>query len=641
MKRRIRLLCYFVLFGVGCLFVWNIRFEPKLKMKVIYALSMENSTTCEIFFDMGDGYEPKADIVAETDDGTYSGYQQELYFEIPRQYHAAQGVKLVFNSHEPQRLKSIELYQNGVCVEKLSINQIWEQFDLEPEDCVRLEAPYLIMDVRESIVTLSAGPEFMERFNRVQNEFGKVRWNLTGFLALVLLIAVYIDCGCKKGKALLKKLYLMAAEHGEELSAYVTEWILPGLLGLAMLLVFLMAYKSPLYAHPDENVSRMAIDYYMGRWLPTSFDSNWVSGTFSAMGHARLTEPTGYYFFAGKLGWLISFLTDSPVYYRMLNVLLFVVLCMFAISKRRTHPWLMLCVAVNPQLWYIASYATSDMWDYFWGFFIIWEIGYEKSLLNAWLNGEKKKAWKGLLLSGFLFANLFLGKKNYWIILMFTFFAFLIRLFFEKAQPKINLFVRYMGSLFTTGVFLVIVAGIRRLGIWFYASRDIHEGINALDPVFASAEGTLVNMRGQGYTLKEMLDRGFFSELWRSFTGDYGWLEYWGSSLYHWLFGLVLLLCVGILLYTLRGCGRQRLLESILVVALWGGMVLLVIYQCWTGDYEPQGRYLLPCLLLWGYLCRMAGERPWKKAGWAACLLGLNLLSVYSFLFVGMENLVF
>lgn len=187
----------------------------------------------------------------------------------------------------------------------------------------------------------------------------------------------------------------------------------------------------------------------------------------------------------------------------------------------------------------------------------------------------------------------------------------------------------------------MIVAGIRRLGVWFYASRDSHESINALDPVFASVEGTLVNMRGQGYTLKEMLDRGFFSELWRSFTGDYGWLEYWGSSLYHLLFGLVLLLCMGILLYTLRRRGRQRLLESILVVALWGGMVLLVIYQCWTGDYEPQGRYLLPCLLLWGYLCRMAGETPWKKTGWTACLLGLNLLSIYSFLFVGMENLVF
>ena len=640
MKRGIRLLCYLLLFGLGCFFVWNWQPESDLKMKIVYALSMENSTECQLFFDMGDGYGMKEAMTVKTDENTYAPYQQELYFDIPRQYDSAQGMKLVFNSHEPQRLRSIELYHNGVCVEKLSINQIWKQFELTPVSCVSLEAPYLIMDVRESVVSLEAGPVFMDRFRQAYGDVTKVRWNLTGLFVLLLSAAVLFDCCCKKGQAALKRRYLAVMKHGEELSAYVTTTILPVLLGLAMFLVFLMACKSPIYAHPDENVSRMAIDYYMGRWLPTSADSNWVSGTYSAMGHSRLMEPTAYYFFAGKLGWLVSFITDSAVYYRMLNVLLFIILCVFAISKRRSQPWLMLCVAVNPQLWYIASYATSDMWDYFWCYWVIWEIGYAKSLLRVYLNGEKG-AWKGMILSGFLFANIFLGKKNYWVILLFVFLIFLIRMCFEKIRPRISLFVRYVGILLTTGAFVGIAAGIRKFGVWFYAKRDVLEGINPIDPKFISGESTLVDMRTQGYTLKEVFDRGLLDELWRSFTGDYGWLEYWGSFRYHLLFGLILLLSVGILLFLLRTCGLQCRLEAVSAVAIWGLMVLMVIYQCWTGDYEPQGRYLLPCLLTWGYLCAAIGEKPWKKLSWAGCLLGLNLLSVFSYLFVGLENLVF
>lgn len=63
-----------------------------------------------------------------------------------------------------------------------------------------------------------------------------------------------------------------------------------------------MAMGSNFNTHPDEWVTRKAIDYYLLHWIPPDIRDEAIADTFSAYGYSRLEELSIYYFLAAKLG---------------------------------------------------------------------------------------------------------------------------------------------------------------------------------------------------------------------------------------------------------------------------------------------------------------------------------------------------
>lgn len=175
------------------------------------------------------------------------------------------------------------------------------------------------------------------------------------------------------------------------------------LLSLAIVMaVFVMSLFSITYGHPDEDETRGSIDYYLAHWGLPDFDDVSLQNAYSNYGTVRLTERSFYYILAGKFGWICKNIFHISAYYRMFNVLLLVLLVAWILAKGRKDKWMFAFLFATPQLWYLFSYATSDAWDIFIGFFVVTEAIREDGLIaDAWKEGFSWRQFGGMLLYAF------------------------------------------------------------------------------------------------------------------------------------------------------------------------------------------------------------------------------------------------
>ncbi len=417
----------------------------------------------------------------------------------------------------------------------------------------------------------------------------------------------------------------------------------PVLLFGVWVLIITMAAISRENSHPDEYVHMSAIAFYQDHWAPPVIDDPAIRHTFSAYGVSRLNNGEIYYLFAGKVYSFIK-IFNVPDYLalRLFNACLFGLIVLYTIRNRYAR-MVALPFLVSSQLWYTFSYCGSDAFSLFVIFLTGCEVINPRSLLHRYLKGD---GWGARILGfvalSFLLGTVFLLKNNFLPFAVFFYIVLLAKLFlteeffWEKKAAILRLVL-------ITCVGLGI-CGVRVGADYLINGFDRREKIDRLAeklaiPMYKSStelqkKNTTLLRKARGTTIKELIviDR-FFEQSFRSCFGVYGYFTIKGPQVYYDLvrwFGIFLLATV--LAAIFRGGGLLGSGLAIVALGLSVGLVGVSLYHSWTIDFQPQGRYLLPILpifgVLYGWNYQVINRRLLIFA-----VTPMFLLAAYSFIF--------
>lgn len=414
----------------------------------------------------------------------------------------------------------------------------------------------------------------------------------------------------------------------------------------------LMTFLSKHYAHADEYVTRAAIDYYLGGYIPPASASHWQAGTRSLHGFSRLNETTLYYFFAGKVGWIFKEFFHIQKYYRMIGLILLAVVLVTCWRRRKNNKFLFITIAITPQIWYLFSYATSDHWDWFWGFWILIITLDTDSVLYRAIEkrGTLRQCCLYMVLCAALFAQMFLGKENYLIVLTLPLINLMIYWIYNT-RCNLRVLACYLIILIIS---LGINAGIKnfpREGTPYSVEMTEEETQNLLE-----SRDIFIDTARREYASDAPVKRGvaFWDMLWdyaymptpallfTSAIGYYVWNSLWGGTLYS-LIMLMLYIAIGIgMLFSMtterKWDVKLRMISSGLLAVVSFSVALL---YCYYVTYQPQGRYILPIFLILGYAAAYAENFTHSRFyNWSVimCYLAGSWCFVYAGLYAMHQN---
>lgn len=409
----------------------------------------------------------------------------------------------------------------------------------------------------------------------------------------------------------------------------------------ALLVVVVIGIFSDLGLHPDEWDVKSCLDYGMTHFLPPDMRDAEVANTYSGYGYTKLDNYTWYFFIAGKIALLFKTLFYALPYYRIPNILLFAAIALIVVRNVKEKKWLMVAFGICVQAWYIFSYTTADALDFFWSFIAVYELSVENSLLYRTVGTQKltRRSLPGFLLLGTLFGMIALGKPNYLSILALAFFVLVFKLARENDKGKRSVLWRNY----------FIIVGIFVLTFAFRASFDlIHYGFdkasveeqmaieycspdkNPLTP--AEEQNVSWHMMSKGATLKDFFAENpqWFAMSYKSFCGITQLTD--TDTWYYVLMGF---LYAGIFISIAVCTFRQRdnfwgKAEFIVGTLLMIGGIVASVLNSYIIDSQAQGRYLLPLILIAGYLASRTPEL-FEKKYFRALLMLAGFLSVAFF----------
>lgn len=538
-----------------------------------------------------------------------------------------------YDSYEEIYLKSITVSLHGYHFRTLTPEMILENFRPN-QDIKRLQ----VEEQGLNVMTGGLFPALIPTENFLKELANAQAWiSLCNLLVFVLLYTAvywylfrYIDL-------------LHHHSYGDVLDAAL------GLIGIAALLLswniaFTSAYGGTI--HPDEMQTRAAVDYYRTHLIQPDVRSDFVAETVSGYGMTRLSEINLYYVLAGHYANLCSF----KMSFRAFGMLLFLILLCFVLKYMRKERYLAVLFFATPQLWYLFSYATSDAYDYLMTAFVVYEVLAEESSLNRIFREPfSKRRIFGYLWNGFLFANVLMAKKTFYLVLLTVFLLLLYKLIFAEKEQKRKLIANYAALL---GIAFGIVL-LRSLPDFYY--YGIHKGeavrqvIEATawpeykpsTPAAAQAASTLLYEKGVSL-------KGFFTEwnfngtLLKNYFGCYSIYSLEAKTWYYVLMGVLytaLFAAVGVLFH--RKCTQEAAAGKEAAVrkmrwkyrTMWGMialMYLMTIYNAYFVDFQPQGRYLFPALP--ALACQISLSREISENKIVRTLIVMiAALSLYSF----------
>lgn len=232
----------------------------------------------------------------------------------------------------------------------------------------------------------------------------------------------------------------------------------------ALVLAFTGAFTGSSEINPDESESIYSVQYYTENWkVPDARELD--REAYSVFGTARLTELNLFYMLAAQIARFFTFEHAA----RLFSVFLFAGLLYFLFWNLKKNRYLLCALFLTPQVWYLYTYCTSDALDFAVGVLVLYETANPDGMLNRLVRGgiNRKNIWKVLLL-GFLFANIFMSKQNYYV---FAIYAFLILLTDLFSAPKEERGKRFRVYLSLAGAALLIL-GIR------YIPEFLHYGVH-------------------------------------------------------------------------------------------------------------------------------------------------------------------
>lgn len=406
--------------------------------------------------------------------------------------------------------------------------------------------------------------------------------------------------------------------------------------GAVLLMIFTAVYGDH-RLNPDEWESRDAIRYYekVDHVLPPDVRDEDVSSTIGTYGTTRLAEKTPYYFYAGKLASLFS----GEHVERLFGLCLGIGLAVFVLARLRKNRYLTAVFFLTPQVWYLYSYCTSDALDYAVSVVVLYQLACEQSMLNRLLQkGAQKKDWWRLLLLGLLFGHVMLAKANYYVILIYAFFMLLVPFLEADREKKRQL----LGSYFWIVLAALAVLGVRYLVDFLHYGFDkdavimqIREaravdGLRPQDPPEAQAWSFQMYRKGVPFW-KMFTEYGLLGSLLHSAAGVYGGMKIQGPRWYYLAMGavyVVLYVLTGISVWKKGGKSGRR--KWILLHVTAAVSFLLVLYNAYFVDFQPQGRYLLPVFIMAGQGLS-CGRGLTEKRIFQVLICTAAVLSLYSF----------
>lgn len=502
-----------------------------------------------------------------------------------------------YNTFEELYLESIQIRVHGETVVKMDAEMMMEH--LTPNDGIQ----DMMLTEQGVYLTTSSDQPVLQLSEELQGQIGRMS-SFMSILNLVFFVLIWTF--------LYWYLFRVLNLRNDHSYNNLLDAVL-GIVGIAaMLLAWNIAFTSGYGGtiHPDEMQTRAAVDYYRTHWIQPDVRSDFVATTVSGYGMTRMSEINLYYLFAGKFANLCGFTMS----FRALGMLLILILGCFVLKNIKKERYIAILFFATPQLWYLFSYATSDAYDYLFTVFAAYEVLSENSALNRILRqpfkGRHIPAYLGV---GFIFANLLMAKKTFYVVLATIFMLLLYRLIFAEKDVRKKLFVKYL-CLLGTAFAIVLMRYYPDFGYYgLHKGAAVDQVIEATalpeykpsTPAIYQAKSTLLFEKG--VTLKEFfVDWNFNGELFKNYFGYYGiysleaenWYYVLMAVLYIALFGTIGLL-VHQNIIRQRKAGEPVLRISLTYWTMWAMillMYLLTIYNAYFVDFQPQGRYLFPAL---------------------------------------------
>jgi hypothetical protein len=250
------------------------------------------------------------------------------------------------------------------------------------------------------------------------------------------------------------------------------------------------------------------------------------------------------------------------------------------------------------------------------------------------------------LLLASLFALLLLAKKNF--LILFPFLAFFY--FWKNWQLP-----REVKKAFLIRLLILMLAGLclagARKGCDYYVNGfGRAEKLAVLqeqlaDPIYKPStelhkKHIYLYMKARGHSLEQIIkiDR-WFAKTFRSAFGVYGYFTLSGPDDYYkvvqWLGTTFLLFFIGTIL--IKG-GLQN--SFLLIVGLGCGisLITLSLWHSWTSDFQTQGRYLFPLLLLLGIVYSQTRDIFHNKI-FSFFVFSMVAVSLYSFMYIALQHI--
>lgn len=612
-----------ILLGIGM--VWLFPMEEDLSLSIEYSRKYDNDFHAQLFWNTGEGYEESSSSYRQVEHN-----RVELEINTPpekiREFRFDPVDEAVSTA-----ITSIQVKNHGIGMKTIPVRNLAGLAQFHSLEQPEVKRGVLYLEPQSDDPAIIIGQDMVAAY--FQSCGIKFKEVLTVWILLAGITAA---------------LGILYAEYLKNTISYIAEHfytITKVILIIALFLIGYMAFNSFDYAHPDENMSKAAVDYYMTHWKPADIRSPEVADSFSIYGSSRLSEMTVYYFLAGKVAWIAKNAFGLEKYYRAFNVLLFAMMVGIYCKKGKKNSHLFL-LGLTPQVWYIFSYATSDALDYFCMFVIIYQLLTEESMLNIALEKKKMKdAIFPLIIMGVIFGILLLGKKNYYFVFIISAFILLDKL--VKSKNKVLFWKKYAIIISACiGLFLC------RYG-YDYVQYDgnkteIKQKVQLeyaeeeyLPDESGKFQNTGVQMKSKGIPLNDLFETYHWGRnSFKSFAGTYGWMEYASGQLYYLMVAILYFIIIGSILVGFCQKGNGNFLITVGINIVIPATIFLSLLNSWIADFQAQGRYLFPVIGVLAYDHCVMGkmENIKNKQKISSCML--CVLGIYSYIFVGIQSLI-
>lgn len=410
-------------------------------------------------------------------------------------------------------------------------------------------------------------------------------------------------------------------------------------LALSIVLVALMAVRSPENAHPDEFRHFTAAEYFREHWLPPAVGAPGTESSYSEYGFSYLNEADFVYWAFGKASALGG--VGGMGAMRSLQVLLYFGLIAWMVYRARQFTPGLGFLLLTPQVWYVFSYVNGDALPFALLTVLLVEFGWPHSSVRRFLKGTQAAPTPGVFVVGALLGLLAMSKRNY--LVSFVFLGFVI------------LWLRHEVRHWSRIVLLASTAAVIALpwltyhawvNDWQTGKRVAEYSEQVASPALKpSAQASPSSfrfraLRTKGASLWDVVVTLHWGEIsFRSFCGLYGWMNIeadpWTYRIFAVLYAALLAILVTPSLR--RGPpGARPLLVGVLICA--GLVIAQSVYWSWVYDFQAQGRYLFPILPMLFFYWRQyeTATRP-VPALVVSAVLGAN--GLLSFALIGLPVL--
>ena len=630
-------------FVVGIIFliglVWAVWWPVRqvFTVEVEYAGALPGVWTQLFYRGAGEDFTEENSIGGDVPDGY-------VRYELGRKYSGIEGLRIdPSNGEEVFAIKAIKYFVNDTEAICYRFDEIEEHFTIN-------NGSYLVDEANGELSITPVGNDVnmiakAEHIGRLVEEkadalVGKdITLRMSGlfFLALVGLCIVHF------GERLLIFLDGIFSEKSSRFCALTVI-----LMFVSMIMVCMIAFSSELGVHPDEWDVVACLKYGMTHWFPPDVRDAQVAGTFSGYGYTKLENGTWYFLIFGKVAWLAQHLFGAVKWFRVPNVLLFLVLGYLYCKNISKKNWLILAAGISVQVFYIFSYTTADAWDFFLAFLVLLQLTDENSILNqaVKLPAKGKNIFRHVLL-GVLFGMLFLGKQVYWVVLLLSFIVLLFQLL-EDSKDEKKVRMRNYGIII--GFFCLTV--LTRYGFDFYhygfEGAQIKEELEIKyadydkNPTTPAEERCITyHMYENGSKLYKLFEEKpeWFKDTYRSFCGLVDDKE--TPEVYYSVMGvlyLFLYLCLSYFNLKKENTTVRKVEFSLLTAVMIMNLIASIL-NSYLIDCQSQGRYLLPVVIVAGYMGYRTPE-AFEKKYFKLAALSVNVLSVWYFAIRAWEMLI-